>query len=78
MGHDTGGTLYRCTARRPQDGVPVCHHRPAAWSAAAVVDAFCQALSPRDLDRDARAVAAPRPADAQTAHARQQHRARRR
>jgi DNA invertase Pin-like site-specific DNA recombinase len=73
MVQDPGGTLYRCHALRQQCGVPGCQHIPAAWSAAAVVDAFVQALSPIELEIYARAVAAQRHADEQTEHARQQH-----
>jgi hypothetical protein len=67
-----GGTLYLCNALRQKYGVPVCQNIPADWIDGAVVDAFFQALSPIELDAYARAVAAQRHADAETARARQQ------
>lgn len=69
---DKGGPLYRCNALRQKDGVPVCQNIPADWIDAAGVAAFCQALSPLELDVYARAVAAQRHTAEQTERARQQ------
>jgi hypothetical protein len=64
------GTLYLCNARRQKYGVPVCQNRPADWIDDAVVNAFFQALSPVELDLDARAMAAQQHTDAQVEGAR--------
>jgi DNA invertase Pin-like site-specific DNA recombinase len=67
-----GGTLYLCNALRQKYGVSGCQNIPADWIDAAVVDAFCPALSPIELDAYARVVAAQQHADEKAEHARQQ------
>ena len=67
-----GGTLSLCHALRQRYGVPVGQNISADWIDAAVVDAFFQALSPLELDVDARAVAAPQQAHEKTERARPQ------
>jgi DNA invertase Pin-like site-specific DNA recombinase len=67
-----GGTLSLCHALRQKYGVPVGQNIPADWIDAAVVDACFQALSPIELDVDARAVAVQRHTDEEAERARPQ------
>jgi DNA invertase Pin-like site-specific DNA recombinase len=54
---------------RQQDGVPLCQYIPADPIDAWVVEAFFQALSPLDLEAEARAMAAPHQASGPCARA---------
>ena len=68
-----GGAQYLCTYLRAQYGVPVCQRIPADAVDEAVVEAFCAALSPVELDAYARAVATEHTRDERVDHAHRQH-----
>jgi DNA invertase Pin-like site-specific DNA recombinase len=66
------GTRYLCNYLRQQYQVPVCQNLPADPIDAYVVGAFCDALSPTELDLYTQAVAALRHEAEQVQQARQQ------
>jgi hypothetical protein len=66
------GTRYLCNYLRQQYQVPVCQNLPADPIDAYVVQAFCDALSPVELDLYSQAVAALRQEAEQVQQARQQ------
>jgi DNA invertase Pin-like site-specific DNA recombinase len=67
-----GGTEYLCHSLRQQYRVPVCQYVPAEPVDARVVEAFCAALSPVDLDVSTQALAAQRQHAAQRDEAHRQ------
>ena len=71
-----GRTQYLCTYLRGQYGVPVCERIPADAVDDAVVDAFCAALAPVELDAYAQAVDREATQVTRVAHAQAQHRER--
>jgi DNA invertase Pin-like site-specific DNA recombinase len=66
------GTRYLCNYLRQQYQVPVCQNLPADPIDAYVVQAFCDALAPVELDLYSQAVAALRQEAEQVQQARQQ------